>query len=125
MKASVGLLIGIPTVSLLGCSGSDDNGNSNPNPDPDPDPDPSADCLDNGTNSSVSTTSGHTHNLSVPKEDVASGVEKTYTLSQSAAHIHEVTITAAMFQTLQGNNSVSATSSSQSGHTHNVTVSCA
>ncbi|GAB2777245.1 hypothetical protein [Salinimicrobium soli] len=122
-KASVGLLIGIPTVSLLGCSGSDDNGN--PNPNPNPDPDPSANCLQNGTNSSVSTTSGHTHSLSVPKEDVSAGVEKTYMLSQAAAHIHEVTITAAMFQSLQSNNSVNATSTSQSGHTHSVTVSCA
>lgn len=126
-KTTAGILLGIPAISLLGCSSSDDGGdpNPNPNPDPDPDPDPQANCLENGTDTSVASSAGHTHSFTVPKEDVSAGVEKTYVTSNVNAHTHEITITAAQFATLQENNSVTATSTSDSGHTHNVTVSCA
>lgn len=121
-KTTAGLLLGIPAISLLGCSGSDDN-DSNPNPNPNP---PTAvNCLENGTQSSVGSSAGHTHNLTVPKEDVSAGIEKTYELSQVSGHIHQVTISAAQFATLQNNNSISATSTSDSGHTHGISVSCA
>lgn len=123
-KTTAGLLLGIPAISLLGCSSSDDDGDTNPNPNPDPDPD-QANCLEDGTNSSVATAAGHSHNFTVPKEDVAAGVEKTYVMTNVNSHTHQVTITAAQFATLQGNNSVTATSTSDAGHTHSVSVSCA
>ena len=124
-KTSMGLMIGIPAISLTACSGSDDGGSPNPQPDPDPDPTPTADCLENGTNTSISAN--HGHNLSVSKEDVDAATEKTYTLSEATTdnHIHEVTITPDQFNELKANNQISATSTSQGGHTHSVTVSCA
>ena len=124
-KTTAGILLGLPVISILGCSSSDDGGDPNPDPNPDPDPDPQANCLENGTNSSVGSSAGHSHSFTVPKEDVSAGVEKTYVMSNVNAHTHQVTITAAQFATLQGNNSVTATSTSDSGHTHSVSVSCA
>jgi hypothetical protein len=119
-KTTAGLIFGIPAIALLGCSSSDDgDGGGNPNPQP------SANCLEKGTNSTVGASQGHTHNLSVSKEDVSAGVAKTYTLSESASHIHQVTISEAQFDTLKANNSISAVSTSDSGHSHSVSVSCA
>lgn len=119
-KATAGLLLGIPAISVLGCSGSDDDGSDN-----NPNPPDVGNCLENGTNTSVAYSSGHTHSFTVPKADVAAGVEKTYTLSNVNSHTHQVTLTAEQFSELESNHSISATSTSDSGHTHSVTVSCA
>lgn len=123
-KTTAGLLLGIPLISILGCSGSDDGGQPNSNPNPNPDPS-SSNCLENGTHSTVASSAGHSHSLTVSKEDISAGVEKIYDLSSVDDHIHQVTISAAQFQSLQGNNSINVTSTSDSGHTHGVTVSCA
>jgi len=124
LKTSAGVLIGIPVASLIGCSGSDDSG-GNPDPDPDPDPDPQANCVQNGTDTTISAN--HGHDLTVSREDVNAAMEKTYTLSEASTdqHIHQITITSAQFATLKSNNSVSVTSTSSSGHTHSVNVRCA
>lgn len=118
-KTTAGFLIGIPAVALLGCSSSDDDNGGTPGPEP------TANCLENGTNSSVGASAGHTHDLSVPRADVVTGAEKTYTLSEADAHIHTVTISASQFASLQANNSISAVSTSDNGHSHSVNVSCA
>lgn len=123
-KTTVGLFLGIPAVSLFSCSGSDDS----EGPGQDPNPDPTArNCVENGTNTSVSSSQNHTHSLSVSKQDVSAGTTKTYELSQSANHIHQVTLEAGDFQALKNNpnQSISKVSTSNSGHTHNVTISCA
>lgn len=120
-KTSAGMLIGIPALSMLSCSGSDDD--SGPGNDPG---DPNAkNCTENGTISSISAN--HGHNLTVSKADVEAGEEKTYTLSQASTdqHIHQVTISSTQFQSLKSNNQITASSTSDAGHTHNVTVSCA
>ncbi|MCM4161249.1 hypothetical protein FHG64_02980 [Antarcticibacterium flavum] len=126
-KTSAGIIVGIPMMSMLGCSSSDDGGGPNPgpNPNPNPNPNPQANCVENGTQSSISAN--HGHNLTVSKEDVEAAEEKTYTLSQASTdnHIHEITISADQFNTLKGNNSISVTSTNQAGHTHSVSVSCA
>ena len=125
-KTTAGILLGIPAMSSIGCSSSDDGGDPNPTPNPDPDPDPAqANCLENGTNSSVGSSAGHSHSFTVPREDVEAGEEKTYVMSNVNSHTHQVTISSAQFATLQANNSISATSTSDSGHTHSVSVSCA
>lgn len=118
-KTSAGILIGIPAVSLLSCSGSDDG--SSPNPDQTP----QGNCAQNGTVSSIGAN--HGHNLTVSKEDVNAGTQKTYTLSQATTdqHIHEVTISQSEFNTLKSNGRISVSSTNQAGHTHAVTVSCA
>lgn len=123
-KTTVGLLFGIPAVTMLGCSG-DDNGNGTPTPDPDPTP--AKNCVENGTSTLVSTEQNHTHSLVVSKEDVSAGVEKTYDLGESAGHIHNVTLSASNFQALKNspNQSISVTTTVDDSHSHNVTVSCA
>lgn len=124
-KTSAGILMAIPAYVVLGCSSSDDGGDG-PGPNPNPDPDPvSANCLQNGTNTVISANHGHT--LTVSKEDVSAGAEKTYTLSQASTdqHIHTLTLTPDQFNSLKSNNSITATSTSNGGHTHSVTVSCA
>lgn len=122
--ASAGALLSIPVVTLLGCSSSSDDSPS-PNPNPNPNPNPQANCLENGTNNTISANHGHSFNVS--KEDVEAAEEKTYTLSEAStdSHIHQITITPDQFETLKGNNQISVTSTSDGGHTHNVTVSCA
>lgn len=124
-KTSAGILVGIPMMSMLSCSSSDDGGPVNPGPNPNPNPNPQGNCLQNGTQSSISAN--HGHNLTVSKEDVDAAVEKTYTLTEANTdnHIHEITISANQFNTLRGNNSISVTSTNQAGHTHSVTVTCA
>lgn len=124
-KTAVGVLFGIPAVSMLSCSG-DDNGDGNGTPNPNPEPTAKS-CVENGTKTSVTTAQSHTHSLTVPKGDVSAGAEKTYNLSQADNHIHQVTISAANFQTLKDspNQSITVSTTLDSGHTHNVTVSCA
>jgi hypothetical protein len=117
------LLIALPAISLVGCSSSDDS-SGEPNPNPDPNPNGSqGNCVENGTNSAISANHGHT--LTVSKDDVTQGVEKTYSIEGSSDHNHNVTLTADDFVSLQGNNSITVGSTAGGGHTHNVTVSCA
>lgn len=125
-KTTMGILLSIPAVSIFSCSGSDDNGNAQPDPDPDPTPSVK-NCVENGTNTSVSSAQNHTHSLSVSKEDVSAGTTKTYDLSQSADHIHQVTLEASDFQALKNspNQAITKVSTSNSGHSHNVTIACA
>lgn len=125
--ASASALISIPVVSLLSCSSSDDGAppqNQEPNPSPGPGNN-QANCVQNGTNSTISAN--HGHSLSVSKEDVNAAVDKTYTLSQASTdnHEHQITITQSQFNTLKGNSQITVTSTSDVGHTHSVTVSCA
>ncbi len=109
------LLIGIPVYSMLGCSSSDD---STPPP-----PNNNADCLANGTQSAIGTNHGHTLQVSVA--DVQSGVDKQYSIQGSSGHDHNVTVTAANFNTLKNNQQIQVSSTSGGGHTHAVTISCA
>lgn len=125
-KSTLGLLIAVPVYSLLSCSGSDDSGpDPGPDPGPGPGPTPSGNCLQNGTNIAISAN--HGHSLTVSKEDVAAGTQKTYQLSaaDTDGHIHTVVVTSGDFSTLATNLRVTKTSTTQVGHTHNVIVSCA
>ncbi len=117
-KAAGAMLIAVPAYSLVGCSSSDDGSDN-----PDPDPDSEANCLDNGTASSIG--SNHGHSLAVSKEDVDAGAEKTYSIQGTSNHDHSVTLTSANFDSLKTNASITATSSDDSGHSHSVSVSCA
>lgn len=81
-------------------------------------------CLTNGA-SAGTISNNHGHALTVPKEDVAAAVEKTYSIQGSAGHDHEVTVTAADFAKLADNDAITVTSTTTAGHTHTVTVVCA
>ncbi len=113
-KITTSILLGIPLISIWSCSDSDVV--------PTPGPGPNANCLDNGTNSSIGGNHGHT--LTVSAADVNTGTEKTYDIQGSSPHNHQVTVTSDNFATLASNQSVVLTSTA-AGHTHSVTISCA
>ena len=119
-KALGFMLIALPAYSLVNCSSSDD---SSDEPDPDPNPNAEVNCLDNGTASSIG--SNHGHNLTIPQADVQSGHQKSYSIQGSSSHDHMVTLTETDFDVLQGNNSITVSSTNNDGHTHSVTVRCA
>lgn len=123
IQKSIGvLMVGIPAITVVGCSSSDSD-SGEPNPNPNPGPGSQASCVENGTRSTISANHGHT--LSVPKEDVTQGVQKTYSIQGSAPHEHNVTLTAADFTSLKMNNGITVSSTTGDGHVHNVSVSCA
>lgn len=117
-KTMGAMLLAIPVYSISGCSSSDDGPAI-----PDPQPNAQANCVDNGTATSIG--SNHGHALAVSKDDINAGVEKTYSIQGSSGHDHTVTLTAANFTSLKNNSSISVSSSSDADHSHAVTVSCA
>lgn len=118
-KTAGAMLIAIPAYSLIGCSSSD-NGSETPTPEEE---ESQANCGDNGTISSIGSNHGHT--LTVSKEDITAGAEKTYSIKGTSGHGHMVTLSTANFDSLKNNNSILVTSTNDSDHTHSVTVSCA
>lgn len=78
-------------------------------------------CLANGTAVTIATNHGHV--LIVPVADVMARVARTYDITGNADHAHTVTLTAAHFTTLAGDEPVTVTSSVLS-HAHQVTVYC-
>jgi len=118
-------LMAIPAYALFNCSSSDGGSPGNPYNDGNGNPDPNAgaDCLTYGTN--VNIAGNHGHSLTVSVADINAGVDKTYNIEGSATHPHQVTVTAANFNSLKSNSSILITSSVNSDHSHSVTVSCA
>ena len=104
----------LPLVASA-CGGGDDGGDSSDGS--------GGDCLADGTQATIS--SNHGHILAVSVADVEAGVAKTYDISGSAGHMHEVTLSADHFAQLQGNTSITVQSTSSGDHTHAVTVNCA
>jgi hypothetical protein len=94
-----------------GSKGDDSGGGTTPQPD----------CLNAGTNVSIGDNHGHT--MSVSKDDVAAGTQKTYNIQGSSGHFHSVTLTAGHFASLASNQQISV-SSDGGAHTHTITVSC-
>ncbi len=84
---------------------------------------PAASCSMNGT--SVAIGSNHGHTMTVSKAEVAAAVEKTYDIQGTSAHPHSVTVTAADFAKLANNMDVVVMSTTNSMHSHSVTVRCA
>lgn len=118
IQKSVGaMLIATPAFSLLACSSSDDSGDETPKQNAD------ADCLANGTATSIG--GNHGHSLTVSKADVQAGTAKNYSIQGASGHNHTINLTAANFTTLKNNTAISVTSSNDDGHTHSVQVSCA
>ena len=67
----------------------------------------------------------HGHVLTVTAADAAAGVDKTYDIMGTATHTHSVTITAAMFATLETGVVIASTSTVTNSHQHDITVICA
>lgn len=112
------LFIAGPAISLLHCSSSDDSSSSNNNNSSD------LDCLANGA-SATTISSNHGHSLTVSRDDVEAGIEKEYSIQGGSGHNHLITVTAANFNTLASNQSVTVQSTNDDSHTHSVTISCA
>lgn len=66
----------------------------------------------------------HGHAMTVSAADVTAGVDKTYQIQGTSTHPHTVVVTAASFATLKMTGSVTVTSSVDSAHSHDVTVTC-
>ncbi len=111
-------IIAVPAYALMSCS-NDDSTDVAPVEDPE-----ASDCLINGANATA-ISSNHGHTLSVSKEDIDAGTEKTYAIQGTSGHNHTIVVTAANFNTLKSEKRISIESSRDSSHRHNVTVSCA
>jgi hypothetical protein len=110
-----GFLASIPILNIFLSCGSDSAASTDDTTD-----DTSADC---SSDLAATIGSNHSHSLTVPAADIEIGVETTYDITGTASHSHEVTLTAAHFTSLKSGSSIQVTSTS-SGHTHSVTVTC-
>jgi len=114
--ASISSLVSAVSGMLLlqNCSKSDEPAPSTPAPD----------CSENGAkHSSISLNHGHT--LTISKEDVLAGLAKSYIITGTASHPHEVALTVDHFNKLKNNEIITVASSVNSDHSHDVTVKCA
>jgi hypothetical protein len=149
MRSLLGL--GLGASALVACG--TDGGTGEPDPLGDDDPMPDANMgtpVDAGTNSAdaatqtpidaapidaappatcsaatVAINSNHGHSMQVAPADLSSTSSKMYSIQGSASHPHTVTITPAQFATLRMNGTLTVMSSTNSGHPHSITVSCA
>lgn len=80
-------------------------------------------CTTNGTIDTIASNHGHV--LLVTKQDIQSGVQKTYDIQGTAMHAHSVVVTVAMFAMLQADTTVMLTSTVGGSHSHAVTIACA
>jgi hypothetical protein len=80
-------------------------------------------CVDNGT--VVNILQNHGHMLVVSIDDIMAAADKTYDIMGTALHTHSVTVTAAQFQMLQTNESITLHSTVDSSHSHGIVVMCA
>ncbi len=65
----------------------------------------------------------HGHEVTVAPEDVAAGTMKTYMLV-GASHVHEVTLSAADFESLAMGQTVMELSTTVDSHDHQITFRC-
>jgi hypothetical protein len=98
---------GTVVLWLQACGGGDDGGDD-----------------DNLSCSASAITNNHGHTLSIAEADLDSSTDKSYSIMGTASHDHTVTFTVAQLGMLKNGQSVTVTSSTGSGHTHDVTASC-
>ena len=110
------LLLGLPVLSVLACSGSDDLGDGEGGNDL------ASDCIANGTTFSIFRNHGHIINVS--KQDIADGLEKIYEIPGTSPHSHQVRVTESNFRSLRNNQQIQIESSTVESHFHTVTIRC-
>jgi hypothetical protein len=71
-----------------------------------------------------SISSNHGHELVVPPANVQLGEEKSYDITGTADHPHTVTLSTSAFETLRQGGTVTIASTTDSFHSHDVTVTC-
>lgn len=72
----------------------------------------------------ASIAMNHGHSMSVSAADEMAAVDKTYSIQGSSAHNHTVELTADDFADLAAGKVVVVQSSTDAGHSHDVTVTC-
>ena len=80
------------------------------------------DSADASCKAAIGTNHGHTMPLS--SADVMAGADKTYDIQGSSAHSHTVDITAADFADMTPGSVFVLESSTDAGHSHEVTITC-
>jgi hypothetical protein len=122
--------------TIIACGGGGPGPEPDPDPDPDPDPpdqdpqdpltpdagQPPSELCANGTR--VTIGSNHGHQLTVSAADVQAAVERTYDITGTSSHSHSVTVTAAMFEMLARNMTVTVESTTDDSHSHTVLITC-
>jgi hypothetical protein len=86
------------------------------------DDDTGGNCLVAGT--SVNISGNHGHTLTVSAGEIMQGTAKTYNIMGTADHDHMVTVSVGAFAMLANNETAMTVSTSGSGHTHNITITC-
>ena len=79
-------------------------------------------CDTHAPTDTIASNPGHV--LVVTAAAAAAAADKTYDIMGSASHTHSVTITAAMFASLETGTVITTTSTTSSGHSHGITVMC-
>lgn len=69
--------------------------------------------------------SNHGHAITIPAADIEATTDRSYAIKGTSPHPHTVVITAAGFATLRASGTLVVTSSTDAGHAHSVTVTCA
>jgi hypothetical protein len=106
-------------LTLPACS-ADDEGDGGASAEDGP-ADTGAGC-DGGASGVIS--GNHGHELIVPNADLVAGAGATYGIQGTSPHTHDVTLTADQMAQIADGMSVTVTSSSGGGHTHQVTIAC-
>ena len=115
--------VGAAVMSACADPGDGGDGQNVGGTSPDAAPPATKSCTKDGTTVLIGTN--HNHTMTVSKEDVMQGKEKTYEIQGTSAHPHRVKVTAEMFTMLQASMSVTTTSTTDGGHSHQITISCA
>lgn len=112
-RATVVLLL--TPLAGSGCGSSSSDYGSSPSP-------VTSSCTGIGATSSLAA--GHTHELCVPATDLSSPPANgtTYATSLTSGHSHSVTLTADQLRSLERGDSVTTTTTSVSGHTHDFAI---
>jgi hypothetical protein len=105
-------------VTSLGACASDDGDSEDG---ADSGDDGGGDCS-GGATANIATN--HGHDMAVAAGDITAAAAMDYDITGTADHSHTVSLTAADMDTLAAGESVSVTSSSDAGHTHQVTITC-
>lgn len=111
LRSLVGVGVGAAGIAALASCG-DDGGSA-------------VDAAPNNCTTPATQIGGnHGHTITVALPDVDAGVAKTYDISGSGGHAHNVTISATQFTQIKNGQTLNITSTSGGGHTHMVTIMC-
>ena len=110
-------------LAALGVLGACDGGATDDTGDTDTDTDTDTTVLTctMGDGDGDASGGGHTHTVTIPQSDVEDGAEGTYTSSSTSGHTHQVHLTAGDMTTLRDDCEVEVTTSDE-GHTHTWTI---